>query len=396
MMNLTGLAVRNLRRRPARTVLTALSVAAAVGVLFSLLIFNAGYQDALHAQLQQMGVHLLVVPIGCPYEAATLVLEGGEIDSYLDEAVAEKIAALDGVQIAAPQLMQAVVRPDEGRTDIYLGIDEKTFALKNWWRLEGTDRQPDGTLLSDPSAVVLGHDAALIEKREEIGDLLWVPEIETELRVSGFLAPTGSQDDGLFYIPLRTAQEKFGQQGHVTAVQIRLDDPAHAGHIADTLETMLPNAEVIRMEELLGSMKALMGSAQALIMAIVLVVVTISGVGVLNTVLMSVFERTREIGIMRATGAARTDVFSLIWLETLLLALAGGIGGLLLALVGAPLVETVVRRFVPMVPPESVLRFDPQAAVVVVLVVLGIAVVAGAYPALRAATGRTMDALRTE
>lgn len=395
-MNLAGLALRNLRRRPARTVLTALSVAAAVGVLFSLLMFNAGYQDALHAQLQQMGVHLLVAPIGCPYEAATLVLEGGRIENYLDESVAARIAALDGVQIAAPQLMQAIVRPEEGRTDIYLGIDEETFRLKNWWELKLPGGQPDGSLLNQPHAVVLGYDAALVEMREEVGDLLWVPEVDMELQVTGILEATGSQDDGLFYIPLRTAQEKFEQQGHITAVQIRLEDPRRAGEIGDLLEDMFPNAEVIRMEELLGSMKVLMGSAQALIMAIVMVVVTISGVGVLNTVLMSVFERTREIGIMRATGAARTDVFSLVWLETLLLALAGGIGGLGLALVGAPLVETVVRRFVPMVPAESVLRFDPQAAVLCILVVLGIAVVAGGYPALRAAAGRTMDALRTE
>jgi putative ABC transport system permease protein len=395
-MNLTGLALRNLRRRPVRTILTVLSVAVAVAVLFSLLMFNTGYQRALRGQLQQMGVHLMVVPIGCPYEAASLVLEGGRIKSYLDADVADRIAGIEGVQIAAPQLMQAIVRPEDGRTDIYLGIDDATLQLKNWWRLDGTEARPTADLLKEPDAVLLGNDAALIEQREAVGELLWVPEIESEFKVSGILAATGSQDDGFFYVPLKTAQEKFNHGSQLTAVQIRLSDPALAPEIADTLETMFPNAQVIRMEELLGSMTALMGSAQALIFAIVIVVVMISAVGVLNTVLMSVFERTREIGILRATGAGRTDVFSLIWTETLLMALAGGAGGLLLAAVGAPVVETIIRKFVPMVPAESVLQFEPRTAVLCVLVVLGVAIVAGTYPALRAATGRTIEALRTE
>lgn len=395
-MNLTGLALRNLRLRPARTLLTIMSVAVAVAVLFSLLMFNTGYRRALHNQLQQMGVHLMVVPIGCPFEAASLVLEGGKIENYLDDGAVEKIAAMEGVQIAAPQLMHAVVRPEDGRTDIYLGVDRRTFELKNWWRLQKTDQAPTEAVFPQKNSLMLGYDAALIEKREEIGEKIWVPEIESEFVVSGFLEPTGTQDDGFFYIPLETAQEKFGLHNKITAVQVRLTDPTRAAEVADALEAAFPNAEIVRMEELLGSMTALMGSAQALIFAIVLVVVVISAVGVLNTVLMSVFERTREIGILRATGAGRLDVFSLVWMETLLMAVVGGVSGLALAGIGAPLAEKVIRQFVPMVGKESVLVFEPKTAVICMLAVLGIAVVAGGYPALRAASRSTIAALRTE
>lgn len=395
-MTLTALALRNLRLRPARTILTIASVAVAVAVLFSLLMFNTGYRQALHSQLQQMGVHLIVVPIGCPFEAASLVLEGGTIENYLDAATADRIAAMEGIQIAAPQLMHAVVRPDDGRTDIYLGIDGRTFELKNWWRLRESDQRPTEALFADAKSMLMGYSAALMEKREETGELLWVPEIESEFVVSGFLEPTGTQDDGFFYIPLKTAQQKFDLTDSITAVQIRLEDPSRAAEIGDRLEAAFPNAEVVRMEELLGSMTALMGSAQALIFAIVIVVVVISAVGVLNTVLMSVFERTREIGILRATGAGRTDVFSLIWTETLVMAAIGGAMGLALAAIGAPLAEKVIRRFVPLVGQESVLQFEPRIAVLCILATLGIAVVAGAYPALRAAGRSTIAALRTE
>ena len=395
-MNLTNLAMKNLRRRPARTLLTMTSVAVSVAVLFSLLTFNSGYQKALRQQLQQMGVHLMVVPIGCPYEAASLVLQGGEIENYLEADAAEQIAALEGVAIAAPSLMHAVVKPEEGRTDIYLGIDERTFQLKNWWRLTGSDAAPMDELLAQPNAVVLGYDAALIEKREEVGEKLWVPEIESEFSVTGILEATGSQDDGFFYLPLATAQRKFNQPGKITAVQVRLTDPSLASGVAEELEAMLPNAEIIRMEELLGSMTALMDSARALIFAIVAVAITISALGVLNTMLMSVFERTREIGVLRATGAGRLHIFSLIWTETLGLTLAGGALGLLLAVVGARGVEAVIKRFVPMAPKGAMTSFDPRSAMICVIAILGVGLFAGVYPALRAASVRTIQALRSE
>ena len=394
-MNLTRLAIKSLLQRPARTLLTMVSVAAAVAVLFSLLSFNSGYQDGLQNQLQQMGVHLMVVPIGCPYEAASLVLEGGEIENYLNQSVAEKIAGMEGVAIAAPSLMHAIVRPEDGRTDIYLGIDEEHLRLKNWWELQ-VGEELDASLLAREDALLMGWDAAVIEKRDTLGDKLWVPEIDTAFTVTGILEATGTQDDGFFYIPLATAQERFDLHEQITGVQIRLTDPTLAAGVADELEVMFPGAEIIRMEELLGSMNALMDSARALIFAIVAVVIAISAVGVLNTMLMSVFERTREIGVLRATGAGRLHIFSLVWTETLALTMAGGVAGLGLAAVSARGVESVIKRFVPMAPQDAMASLDPRAALICLVAILGVGLVAGIYPSLRAANIRTIEALRSE
>ena len=82
-MNYLLFALRNLTQRKVRTGLTVASIAVAVAVLFTLLSFNKGYDKALKSQLQQMGVHAMVLPIGCPYEAASLVLKGGKIDTCL-------------------------------------------------------------------------------------------------------------------------------------------------------------------------------------------------------------------------------------------------------------------------------------------------------------------------
>ncbi len=386
-MNFTRFASRNLFAHKTRTALTLASMVVAVAVLFTLVSFNRGYEKALTTQLQGMGIHMMVVPVGCPYEAASLILKGGKIPSYLPAAVLDDVRRIPEIEIAAPSFMSGIVRPEEGRTDIYVGIDSATLRLKNWWKLEGR-------FLEQPDDVVIGHDISLIEL-SSIGDQLYLPEEDATFNIVGRLEPTGNEDDGFFYIPLATAQRLFKQEGKLTAISIRLKNPDDAPMVTARLGS-IKGAEVITMGELLGTMMTLMGAAKSLLLSIVLIIIVISALGVLNTVLMSVFERTREIGVMRATGASEMHIFALVWLETLMLSLLGGAGGLGLAIVGARLIEGVVKKFLPLSPKGSVVALEPGSFLLVMAFVLGIAVVAGFYPALRAARAKPIEALRSE
>jgi len=386
-MNFARFALSNLFAHKTRTALTLASMVVAVAVLFTLVSFNRGYEKALKDQLQGMGIHMLVVPVGCPYEAASLILKGGKIPDYLPASALDDVRAIPQIDIAAPSFMSGVIRPEEGRTDIYVGIDSSTLRLKNWWKLEGR-------FLENPDDVVIGHDVSLIEL-SGIGDQIYLPEMDATFNIVGKLEPTGNEDDGFFYIPLATAQELFDQPGKLTAISIRLKNPDDAPVVAARLAG-LKGAEVITMAELLGTMMTLMGAAKSLLLSIVLIIIIISALGVLNTVLMSVFERTREIGVMRATGASQLHIFGLVWLETLLLSLLGGAGGLALALVGARIIENVVKRFLPISPRGSVVALEPGSFLLILAFVIGIAVVAGFYPALRAARAKPIEALRSE
>jgi len=402
-MSFWRLAWRNLTQRKVRTGLTILSIAVAVAVLYTLLSFNKGYAASLKQQLQQMGVHVLAVPPGCPFEAASLLLKGGKPPSYLDERKVEAIAALPGVQIAAPGFMSAIMRDD--RTDIYYGMDQRTIALKNWWKLK-----PGGQWFTDDrqDGVVLGSDAAVTElvinqQTDPFtpGQELWVPELHRPLKIIGILEPTGTQDDGFFYVPLPLAQRIFQQPGKVTTVALRLKDPAQSGAVSAQLQQM-DGVEVITMSELLGTQQRLMDSAKMLVMAIVFIAIAISAVGVLNTVLMSVFERTREIGVMRATGASKRHIFALVWLETLLMTAVGGMSGLLAAIGGAGVMERLVVsalatvKFMTVSTHSRLAAFDPRIVVMTLLFVLGIGLLAGVYPAYRASRQEPIEALRTE
>jgi len=386
-MSFVKFALRNLFAHKTRTILTLGSMTVAVAVLFTLVSFNRGYEKALKTQLQGMGIHMMVVPVGCPYEAASLILKGGMIPNYLPASVLDEVRKIPEIDIAAPGFMSGIIRPEEGRTDIYLGIDSATLRLKNWWKLEGSfPRKPDEALI--------GHDVSLIEL-SGIGDQIYLPEKDATFNIVGILGPTGTEDDGFFYLPLATAQELFGQPGKLTVISIRLKNPDDAPVVTPKL-TNIKGAEVITMGELLGTMMTLMGAAKSLLLSIVMIIIVISALGVLNTVLMSVFERTREIGVMRATGASPSHVFGLVWLETLLLSVLGGAGGLLLAVAGARALETVIKRFLPLAPKGSVVALEPGSFLLVLGFVVGIAVVAGFYPALRAARAKPIEALRSE
>jgi len=402
-MSIWQLALRNLSQQKIRTGLTLLSISAAVAVLYTLLSFNQGYASSLKQQLQQMGVHALVVPPGCPFEAASLLIKGGTPPSYLGGEATAQIEAVPGIQIAAPGFMSAIVHQD--RTDIYYGMDRRTVLLKNWWKLK-----PGGRWFreEETDAVVMGADAALnelvINQQTDpfpAGQEIWVPELNRALTIVGILEPTGSQDDGFIYLPLPIAQQIFQKPGKTTVVAMRFDDPSQAGEISRQLAE-IEGVEVITMSELLGTQQRLMESARLLILAIVVIAIGISAVGVLNTVLMSVFERTREIGVMRATGASKTHVFALIWLETLLLTAIGGIVGLAAALAGAGVLERVVIagltsvKFIAANTSMNIAQFDPRILVRTIIFVLGIGLAAGLYPAFRASRQQPIDALRTE
>src|SRR5438552_7073732 len=124
-----SLAIKNLGRRPIRTFLTVSGLAISVCVLACLLSFGEGYGKTLHAELERMGMQMMLVPLGCPYDAAARVLKGRTLENSLPETAAAEARRDPAVAVAAPLLMAAVPRQDEGRTDLWVGLDEPALKL---------------------------------------------------------------------------------------------------------------------------------------------------------------------------------------------------------------------------------------------------------------------------
>jgi len=385
------LALHNLTRRRLRTALTLLGVATAVCVLSCLLAFGEGYRSGLDRELQGMGIQMMLVPLGCPYDAAARVLKGHTLDSSLPESAVATARADRAVAQAAPMLMATLPRPSEGRTDLWVGVDESIRPLKPWWKMKAGS----SWFLGDDS-VILGAEAAATELRQ-IGDPLYSPETGRTFRVCAILERSGTSDDSLFFVPLRTAQAMFHQPQRLTAVAIRLNDPSPAsiGGVAARLQ-QIPGAQSVTMTEMMGAFFNLVEAVRTLLMAIAAIAIAISTLSVFNTMLASVIERTRELGILRAVGASRSQLFRLLAVEAMMLTVTGTLAGLVLSVVIGPALQSAVRNLVPLAPDGSMLSITASIVGECAAIGLGIGIAAGLYPAWRAGRMQPVEALRSE
>ena len=394
-MKWISLAVKNMIRRPTRTGLAMLGVAIAVAVLFSLLQFQRGYEKGLRSEVETLGAHIMIVPRGCPYEAATIVLHGGKWPRYMEYGWYELIRDTPGVSASAPIIMDAIIKGGGKENLIYMGIDETYPPLRPSWEYE------TGGWFDSEDSIILGTSAA--EKEGvSVGDTLSIadpPRVALRtVRVAGILERTNNQDDGLYFLPMKTLQSTFNLEDKIVVVLVKVADVSKVDDIAQTLRDRAKEAEasmnVFPLSELLGTLKALLANTRVFVLGIVAAALLIGGVGVLNTIMMTVYERTNEIGMLKAIGASAFDVFRLIWLETLFTCLAGGIAGIVLSIISANGMLAVLVRFLPHVPAELTMGFawDTAGLCMAVAAVLGL--FAGTYPAYRASSVSPMEAIR--
>jgi len=371
------LVLRNILRRPLRNALTIAGVAISIGLLVSLLAAGAGYRLNLSKELDRSGVQLMVVPLGCPYDAAARILKNNSLEVSLPMGALNQVRSDPAVAVAAPMLMVAVPRPKEGRTDLWVGIDEMAMKLKPWWKAKG-----GASWFAEEDSVILGSEAAAVEMRQP-GDKLFSPEANRTVRVAGILERSGTSDDSVFFVPLATAQKMFQQDGRLTGIAIQLRDP---GLLRATVERLqkIPGAQVVTMTEMMGTFLNLLGAVRSLVMAIAIIAITVSSLTVFNTLLAGVLERTNELAVLRAIGASRSHIFGMLIMEASLLTGIGAFAGFGVAMAFTPAAEYLIRRVIPLAGDQPLTVITPA----LVVGCAGIALVGGLlsslYPGWRA------------
>lgn len=392
-MSVLELASKSLLRKRARSLLTVLGIAMAAWVLVSLFGFNRGYEASLNKDIDNLGFQMLVVAKGCPYEAATLMLKGGTGLKYMDEAIAASVAAEPEVEGVTPMLMQVVFDPNKGETGglaAFLGVDPSTFpGMKSAlpFKAGGWFREPEA------AEAVFGYEVAELEQRE-VGDLYLIPEKEVEVKVVGVLERTGTQDDGTIFLPLKTVQRIFGVR-ELTSIGIKVRKEADMKAFEDKMYK-LPDVQVVSLSQVKATIMTLVSTARVMVFSIALIAILIAVMGVVNTVLMSVMERRQEIGILKSMGALAGDVFKLVWLETVILCVGGGLVGTGLALLTARLTDVLVRNLLPYSPSGGLVAVDGGLVLMTLGVVTAIGLASGVYPSWKAARMRPLDTIRSE
>jgi putative ABC transport system permease protein len=386
-------AYKNLLRKKTRSLLTILGIAMAAWVLVSLFGFNRGYESSLNKDIDNLGFQMLVVAKGCPYEAATLMLKGGTGLKYMNEAIAADVAAEPEVDGVTPMLMQVVFDPNKGETGglaAFLGVDPVTFPkMKSAlpFKAGGWFRE------AEAAEAVFGYEVAELEQRE-VGDLYLIPEKEVEVKVVGILERTGTQDDGTIFLPIKTVQKIFNVH-ELTSIGIKVKKDANMKAFEDKMYK-LPDVQVVSLSQVKTTIMTLVSTARVMVFSIALIAILIAMMGVVNTVLMSVMERRQEIGILKSMGAMASDVFKLVWLETIILCIGGGLIGTVLALVTARLTDVLVRNLLPYSPSGGLVSIDAGLVFMTLGVVTVIGLASGVYPSWKAARMRPLDTIRSE
>jgi putative ABC transport system permease protein len=366
-MTLMRFALTNLLRRPARTALTVLGIALAIGTAVALLALGRGITDSVARGLDEQGVELMVAQRG-----ATDIFS-----ARLPEAFGPRLAAVAGVGSVAAELY-AFAAVEGGRQLLLAGWSDGSPAWERVPLAAGRLPRPGERelLLGDTLAAAL---SAGIGTRIELFD--------ESFEVVGITRYATAMNRGLAVLPLAALQAAALRPGQVTAFAVRVAPGAERGSVAAAIAAALPVTVSDTTELLEGDRNVAI--LRAVSRAVSVVALAMGALSLLGTLLMSVQERTREIGMIAAMGWSDGRIVALIVLEGLQLGIAGCIGGIAVGLGASALFGAIpaIGDFVAFTPSTVDLALP-------LLLALPVCAAGAAYPAWRSVRLMPAEALR--
>jgi putative ABC transport system permease protein len=384
-MRLNDIALKSIARRKVKAGFILAGLAIGVATTVAVITFADAMTEDINHKLEMFGANILVVPrtdnLPLTYGGMTL----GGVSFKMEPIRQSDLSAISTIKnagnIAAvgPVVLGKIRLP---RGDALLaGIDFDAAAiLKPWWKIQGTP--PAGNQL------VAGADAARILSLTT-GDHIAMNG--RELRVSGVLEPTGSQDDQLLFTGIPIAQSILNRSGEISLVEVAaLCTACPIEEMVRQIAEKLPDTDVMAIQQVVKGRMETLAHFRRLSYGLSLIVILIGGLVVLVTLLGSVKERTTEIGIMRAIGFRRRHVMKIVFLEAGFLSALAGVGGYLVGTTAIWIAMWLTGAHVTIE-----ILFNPVLATGAVALSMGIGMAASVYPALVAARLDPNQALAT-
>ena len=363
-----GLALRNVFRQRTRTILTTLAIGVGVGLVVALGGMGAGMTE----QLGTMG--------GKNGELTISEAKASDMSlTKIDDKVGRWVATLPGVEHVSGVLMGFTTMPGMAYF-IAFGLDPTGYAIQHYNITEG-DR------IHTPRDMLLGKIAAKNLKKKA-GDTVQVSG--SAFRIVGIYETGTGYEDGASVITLSEAQRLFKKPNQVSWFFIKLKDLSQAETVKGQVEAKFPEVSVTKSSEYAEKTND-MQSFRSMTAALSFLSVLIGGIGIMNAMLMSVFERTREIGTLRALGWRRRRVVGMIVRESLALSFFSGLVGIAFGMGLGRLIE-LEPTMGPFLKSSYSLTLLAQA----MLVALVLGALGALYPAWRAANLSPIEALRYE
>ena len=320
-----GLPFRNLWRRRLRTLISATGI----GIGVATLVMLGGMSQGVIDQLNSMAGG------GEPGQLSLMQAKVADLSlSTLDEQMVNQIRAMPAVKSASPMLLGFEMTPEMPFLMIG-GLDPNSSAMAHYKLVEGR-------YVQRPNEVVLGKIVATNYK-VGIGD--WFTLYDNRYRVVGIVETGVAYEDGSAMLALKEAQRLLNRPRQVSFIFVDAVRPAQAEPLRAALARRFPDAQVSLSSNFMQDTDS-MGQLEAMTAAIGLLALLVGGIVVANTMMMSIYERTREIGVLRALGWPKRRILSQVVQEGLLLCLLASLLGAVLGVVAMELfaLEPDLRR----------------------------------------------------
>jgi putative ABC transport system permease protein len=398
------LALRALARNKMRSTLTMLGIIIGVGAVIAMVALGQGAQEQVQQQIAAMGSNMLFVGSGSMNRGGLRMGWGNTKTLVMNDvqAIARECPA---VALAAPGAgagAQVVFGNDNWGTRIN-GTEPQYFEIRDWPLAEGTPfTQEDVTLAANVAVIGETVRKNLFGAVAPVGQTIRISNLPFKvvgvLTAKGQSAAMGDDQDDTIIIPITTLQKKITGQSWLRYISVSAKSKMSSYAAQQQIQALLRDRHKIRpgqdddfgvrnLADLAGAADEA-GAVLTLLLAIVASIsLLVGGIGIMNIMLVSVTERTREIGIRMAIGATESDVHRQFLIEAVTLSFIGGAIGILLGLVTTFLIPRVLGWAVSV---------SMIALVVAVIFSIMVGIFFGFYPARKAARLNPIEALRYE
>ena len=395
-MKLYQIVAKDVIRRKKRVLYAALGVVIGTMTVVGILTIAVAGEARIYNQLEKYGPNLTVVPAISNLDMKLGDLSLGTVtvgENYISQDKLPQIRQITDSNIRRELKIEdegdiATIAPKlylntevEGISVMLVGIDpQEEGRIKTWWRVR------EGDFLEREDQVLIGSVAADLLKLKT-GDKIAING--SDVYVTGILEEVGSNDDYQVFVPLETLQTSFNKQGLISSIDIRaLCNACPVEMIADGLNQSVPGIRAVAVKQVAASEMGMMEKVNTLMLALAGITLLVGLFGVINTMVASVHERVKDIGIMRAVGASRNQIIKVFIYESIIIGILGGVFGYLVGTLLAYAIGPIIFEGTSIV-------FVPSYFPLSLAIATVIAVIASIYPAFRATRIKVADSFRS-
>lgn len=371
-MSFAALVVKNLLRQRVRAGLTLIGISLGIATIVALGVITSGLKGTAGAFVTSRGADFMLAQKGAA-DLSFSVIPASEID---------EVRNVTGVATARGGLFH-ITRAGNNPYFLMLGMSATDLAESKPSLIQGRYFN-----LGAEREIVLGRGASG-NLNAGVGDTVVIDTVQ--FTVVGIYTSEVLWEESGAFAPLATVQAMANREDAVSVIHVTVAEGSSVDEVADRIEAMVPGLVAIVTAEDIGQVDSGYGLIDAANIAISGLAIVIGGIGVMNTMVMAIFERTREIGVLRAVGWSGRRVVGMILTEALILCLGAAAAGSLLGV--------VVSRAALLSPGVSGLLepdYDPAIFAQALVVAFAVALAGAIYPAFRAVRLTPMEALRYE